>query len=123
MSPRSRIFIPFTAALFVAAGCGGDGDLSADAGDDLRVAVGESPSFDGCGSNGDIVNYQWVVRETPSNMVDDIDKPLRDIENACSFTVESAMIVDEIGEWTIELTVSDADGNSSTDTVVVQVTE
>lgn len=108
--------------LVVAAACGGDDDLGADAGDDFTVAVGESPTFDGCGSSGDIVNYQWVIRGTPSDMAEDVDKPLREVDDQCSFTLDAAMLIDEVGEWTIELTVSDAEGNTSSDTVTVEVT-
>lgn len=104
-----------------AVGCGTSDSLEADAGPDFDVAVGESPTFDGCGSSGDIVNYQWVIRGAPPDMADDEGKDIREAESACSFTLEASMLADEVGAWTIELTVSDADGNDATDEVVVNV--
>ncbi len=121
MRPSGRAVL-LAGGLVLAAACGGDDDLAADAGDDFAVVVGESPTFDGCGSSGDIVNYQWVIRGTPSDMSDDVDKPLREIDDQCSFTLDAAMLIDEVGVWTIELTVSDAEGNTSSDTVTVEVT-
>ena len=112
------------AILLVAAGCGDDDeDLSADAGDDFTVAVGVNPEFDGCGSSGNIVNYAWTVQETPSKMAEDVGKPIREADENCSFTLEAAMLVDEVGRWTIQLEVTDSGGSTSTDTVVVDVTE
>ena len=90
--------------------------------EDFSVPVGEAPTFDGCASTGEIVNYAWTLRETPSNMADDVNKPLREQEESCEFTLESNMIVDEVGTWVIELEVSDAQGTASTDTVRVEVT-
>ena len=101
--------------------CGSDG-VTADAGEDFSVPVGEAPEFDGCGSSGDITNYQWVIRETPSNMAEDVDKVLREESADCSFVVENTMTIDEVGDWTIELSVTDGDGGESTDSVVVEVT-
>lgn len=104
------------------AGCGNDDGLAADAGADFSVSVDEAPSFDGCGSSGDITNYEWVIRETPSNMAEDVDKVLRSEMGECSFELENTMTIDEVGEWTIELLISDAAGATSSDAVVVEVT-
>jgi len=106
----------------IAAGCGSGSDVQADAGNDFSIAVGESPQFDGCGSEGDIASYQWTIREAPSGMADDVDKVLRELGGDCSFDLGTAMIVDEVGDWSIELEVNDLEGNSSNDTVVVTVT-
>lgn len=100
--------------------CGGS-DLSADAGQDFSVSVGESPNFDGCGSSGDIANYAWAILEAPGKMADDVGKPLREFDSICSFDLEAAMIADEVGTWVIELTVTDSDGSTKTDTVSVLV--
>ena len=107
--------------LLLFAACGGDGDLQANAGEDFSVTVGESPTFDGCASDGDITNFQWVIVEASSGMPGDVDKPIREVDSECSFTLEAAMIADEVGNWVVELTVSDADGNTSADTVSVEV--
>lgn len=106
----------------VAAGCGDDDDeLSANAGDDATVAVGESPTLDGCGSSGDIVNYAWTIRDAP--VADDVGKAIKEQDENCSYTIESAMVVDEVGVWAIELQVTDDGGNTSVDTVEITVTE
>jgi len=122
MASRTRATTVLIAIAVIAAGCGGGDSLRADAGSDFSITVGQSPQFDGCGSEGNIVNYQWTIRDTPSDMADDIDKSLREVAGDCSFDLETSMVVDEIGEWTIELEVSDGDGNSSRDTVIVDVT-
>ena len=124
MSSRRACAIAMTVGLIAVAGCGDDDeDLRADAGDDFSVTVGSSPTFDGCGSEGDIVNYAWSIESTPSKMAEDEGKAIREEDENCSFTLEAAMIVDEVGEWTIALEVTDAGGATSTDTVVVDVTE
>ena len=110
--------------LLLAAACGGSGDATvADAGADSTVAAGEAPVFDGCGTTGDIVNYQWQIIETPDGNAEDAGKLLRETMNDCSFTLENVMEVDEVGVWTIELSVEDADGTIVTDTVDVTVTD
>ncbi len=124
----SRKYMPILGAalffLFLLVACGGDGDeLQANAGDDFSVAVGESPTFDGCASNGDIANYRWVIVEAPSSMQDDVGKPLKEFATECSFTLEAAMISKELGSWVVELTVSDNAGNASDDAVSLEVAE
>ena len=100
----------------------GNEGLKADAGDDFSVAVGASPKFDGCASEGDIVNYRWVILQAPAGKADDVGKPLKEISAACAFSGENAMLIDEIGSWVIELTVADADGACSSDRLQVEVT-
>ncbi len=125
MRSRRIMFTGAAVVALAAAACGDDdrGLPVAVAPQDFSVAVGEAPTFDGCESTGEIVNYAWTIRETPSNMDDDVNKPLREQEENCEFTLESNMIVDEIGTWVIELEVTDAEGTASTDTVRVEVTE
>jgi hypothetical protein len=103
--------------------CQGEASLNANAGEDFSVRVGESPAFDGCASMGDIVNYRWKILEAPDNMPEDVGKIIREVDNNCSFTLTNAMVVDEIGLWKVELEVSDDAGNTSTDTVLVEVME
>ena len=103
-------------ALASLAGCGGGG-LSADAGEDFTVAMGEAPEFDGCGSGGDGLTYTWTIVEAPESMADDVGKVLRDSIGDCSFTLESDMEVADVGTWVIELTTTDR-----TDTATDQVT-
>lgn len=122
MGSRNRVCVVAAAVgiLFLAA-CGDD-SLEADAGPDFTTPVGSAPTFDGCGSNGDIVNYAWSIAGTPSGMDADVGKSLREEMTACSFELEAAMLPGEVGVWTIELVVTDADGSSSSDQVDVEVT-
>ena len=114
-----------TALLFalalVATACGGGGDpVTADAGDDFSVTVGEAPQFDGCSSTGEITNCEWTILEAPN--ADSAGKALREIDANCGFVLESAMVVDDVGEWVIELMVTDGDSSAS-DQVTVTVGE
>ncbi len=109
------------ALLLVAGACGDSNDLKADAGEDFSISVGESPQFDGCGSDGDIQNYRWVIVAAPDIMDGDAGKVIRETEPDCAFTLEAAMEVQEVGSWTVELTVTDGT-DSSVDSVTVEVT-
>ena len=119
MLRRRSLSLAAAAGLALAACSGGSG-VVADAGTDFTVAVGEAPVFDGCGSTGDIANFEWTIVTAPTE--EDGGKALRTEMNDCDFILESAMIVDDVGEWTIELSVSDG-SEEATDQVVVTVTE
>ncbi len=113
-----------TSFVIVLGACGGSSEAtSANAGTDGSVVAGVAPEFDGCESTGDIVNFQWQIVETPADNVDDVGKFLREESTDCAFTLENVMQVDEVGVWTIELTVEDADGAVETDTVEITVTD
>lgn len=100
--------------------CGGE-KLQADAGEDFVVNIGDAPTFDGCGSTGDIENYQWSVLSAPDTRAEDSNKVIRAVEGACQFTLEDTMVLEEIGEWVIQLTVRDTDDKTATDTVKITV--
>jgi hypothetical protein len=102
--------------------CQGSTPLQANTGEDFTVKVGEPPTFDGCASTGEIVNYQWTIISAPEKMAGDASKVIREIDRNCSFTLEAEMGVDEVGQWVIELEVRDGSGNTNTDTVQVEVT-
>ena len=85
------------------------------------MAVGEAPVFDGCGSEGESLSYAWTIVEAPSDMSDDVGKVIRESQTECSFTLESNMVVADMGTWVVELTVTDG-VNSSSDQVTVAVT-
>lgn len=108
-------------AMLLVGACGNGSELRADAGADLSIRVGESPTFDGCGSDGQIQNYRWVIIEAPDLMAGDAEKVIREIESSCTFTLDATMEIQEIGTWIVELTVSDSDGNTSADTVRLEV--
>ena len=99
----------------------GAGALTADAGEDFGVTLGEAPRFDACRSKGQIVNYRWTVVSAPGARAADAGKVIREVEPACSFTLEDTMDVDEVGRWVVALEVEDAAGNVVTDTVNVDV--
>ena len=111
-----------TALVLVACG-GGETPLRADAGPDSTVSMNESPTLDGCDSTGDIVNYKWTIITAPQAMAQDAGKVIREVESNCSFTLEASMHIEELGEWVIELEVTDSNGNSDTDTVVLTVVQ
>jgi hypothetical protein len=109
-------------AALLSTACGSSSDLAADAGEDRSFAVGESPEFNGCSSSGEIVDYRWVIIDAPDGAADkDNGKVLRETNAECTFTIDAAMEVDEVGPWVIELTVSDSDGDTSTDSVIVTI--
>lgn len=109
--------------VLVLVGCGGGDTLTADAGDDFSIQVGDSPTFDGCDSTGDIGNYRWTIIEAPPEMAEDSGKVIRDVDANCSFTLDAAMGLKEVGDWIIELEVSDSAGQTATDRVTVTVNE
>lgn len=114
-----RTQLPLAAMAVALAACGGGG-VSADAGEDFSVGLGEAPVFDGCGSSGDGLSYTWTIVEPPDDMADDTGKVLRESIGDCSFTLESDMVVADVGTWVIELSVTDGD-TVETDQVTVNV--
>lgn len=109
--------------LVLLAACQSSAPVQADAGEDFAIKVGGSPIFNGCASTGDVVNYHWKILEAPATMPEDAGKVIRETESNCSFTLEATMVVDEVGLWVIQLQVRDANGNTSTDTVTVEVVQ
>lgn len=120
-----RYVLSILSAGFILSGliaCQGSSEpLQAEAGQDFTINVGEQPTFDGCASTGDMINYEWTIVSAPEQMADDAGKVIRETDPTCSFTLGAAMGVDEVGEWVIELEVRDEAGNASTDTVTVTV--
>jgi hypothetical protein len=103
--------------------CQSAGQISADAGPDQQIQVGDSPIFDGCSSEGSISGYTWTIIEPPDSRPEDINKVLKQDESSCDFTLDAEMGLNDVGTWIIELEVRDADGMSSTDTVNFTVSE
>jgi hypothetical protein len=95
--------------------------LRANAGQDFSVIVGTSPTFDGCASRGDIVNYRWTIVDAPDSNPGDVGKVIRELSVDCLFSLESLMEIEEVGDWGVELEVRDTGGSTDTDTVVVSV--
>ena len=121
---RRSLAVAMAAGLFLAA-CGTEvesSSLSADAGADFTVAVGEVPVFNACDSGGDIANYEWTIVSAP--VEGDDGKVLRATMNNCEFELENAMVIGDLGEWTIELSITDEDGDiTASDEVLVTVVE
>lgn len=116
---RSSVAAAIAAFALPLVGCGSDEEVTADAGDDFTVALGEAPVFDGCGSTGDSLRYTWTIVEAPPDMVDDTGKILRQSVDDCAFTLESEMVVADLGTWVIELAVTDGDTTATDQTTVV----
>ena len=117
---KIRSVVTCVSGAVLLAGCGSDDSLSANAGGDQTIAVGDSPTFDGCESTGSISNYAWTIESAPDG-VDDAGKVVRESMNDCSFTLEAAMLSEEVGVWTIRLTVSDGSDVEASDTVDITV--
>lgn len=85
-------------------------DPTADAGEDLEVLIGQEFRLNASGSsdNVDIVNYSWSCDE-----IDDWEADVAEVD----------VTVDSEGVYTFTLEVTDAAGNSDTDTVVVHVSD
>ncbi|MEM7094626.1 MAG: PKD domain-containing protein [Actinomycetota bacterium] len=117
-----RIIAVFILVGLLATACGSDDALEADAGSDFSVSVGESPTFDACESQGDIVNYAWKILSAPDGMPGDDGKMIAEESTDCSYQLTATMIEDEVGTWEVQLTIEDGDGATSTDAVMVEVT-
>lgn len=85
-------------------------DPEADAGDDQTVDAGETVTFDGSGSSDDVAieSYEWDVDEDGEYELEG-ESPTHDF--------------DEPGSYEVELLVTDAGGNTDTDSVTVDVEE
>lgn len=109
-------------ALLAVGACGSGGGLKADAGPDISVGVGGSPTFDGYASEGEPTLYNWTIVEAPDEMAGDAGKVIQWNDPGCSFTLEASMLAQEVGTWVIDLTVIDEEGDSSSDTFAIEVT-
>jgi hypothetical protein len=97
----------------------------ADAGPDIFASVGETVSFDGSQSadldGGEIVFYQWTVTAAPEGQEAEVGRVLREGPDASVWTMESPLTNDDVGEWIIELLVTDDEGQSATDDLIMTV--
>lgn len=86
--------------------------VTADAGPDQTVTVGDEVTLDGSNSEaeeGDIESFEWqpvLGTEVDLDPADD---------------VETAFVADEVGELVFRLTVADGEGNEDSDNVVINV--
>jgi hypothetical protein len=95
------------------------------AGPDIFASVGETVSFDGSESvdldGGQIVFYQWKVTAAPEGREAEVGRVLREGHDAAVWTMESALTSEDVGEWVIELLVTDDEGQSATDDLLMTV--
>ncbi len=112
--------------MLVLAGCpsptgGGDaenGDPVANAGGDTVVVVGQPAQLDGTGSSdpdGDDLTYAWSFVSVPDGALENDAS----IEDATSATTQ--FTPNTIGQYELNLEVTDAGGRSSSDTVTIEV--
>ncbi len=99
---------------------------TADAGDDQTVEAGNTVSYDASGSSdpegGSIVSYEWKVVGAPSGQEDAIGSAVYSGSDA-KWTTSWIMKPDAVGQWTMELKVTDDEGDTAVDSMVLTVTE
>ena len=97
----------------------------ANAGPDVTVHVGETVSLDGSSSidldGGPIVYYHWSIRAAPEGRQDEVGRVLQEGQDAAVCTTDLAMNEDNLGQWTVELRVTDDEGQSATDEMMLTV--
>jgi hypothetical protein len=96
----------------------------ANAGPDIIVHVGETASFDGSLSvdldGGKIAYYHWSITAAPEGRQDEVGRVLQEGDVAV-YTTDLAMNEDNLGQWTIELRVTDDEGQLATDDMMLTV--
>ena len=124
---RSRIpsFLILLAALLSGCALATKAPPVANAGPDVTVRIGERASYDGSGSldldGGQVVYYHWRIAGAPEGREDEIGKVLREGATAAIWTSDTAATQEDLGEWLIELKVTDDEGQSATDDMTVTV--
>ena len=97
----------------------------ANAGPDVTVRIGERVSYDASGSvdldGGRIVYYKWYITAAPEGREDQVGQVLREGEDAATWTSDSPVGEEDLGEWVIELWVTDDEGQSATDDMTLKV--
>ncbi|NIN94780.1 MAG: hypothetical protein GTO49_07335, partial [Anaerolineae bacterium] len=97
----------------------------ANAGPDVTVRVGETVTFDGSQSvdldGGQVVYYRWYIMGAPEGREDEVGRVLREGEDAALWTSDEPMTEEDLGQWIIELKVTDDEGQSATDDMMFTV--
>ena len=95
------------------------------AGPDVTVRIGERATYDGSQSvdldGGRIVYYKWYIMGAPEGREHQIGVVIREGEDAASWTTPTPMGEDDLGQWVIELKVTDDEGQSATDDLLLRV--
>jgi len=97
----------------------------ANAGPDVMVHVGEVFSCDGSSSvdldGGKIVYYHWRITATPEGRDEEVGRVLLKGEDAVSCPTDLLLSSEDAGQWIIELKVTDDEGQSATDDMMLTV--
>jgi hypothetical protein len=97
----------------------------AHAGPDITARVGERVSYDGSLSvdldGGKIVYYHWRVASAPEGREEETDRVLHEGEDAAVWSTDTPLTEQDMGEWVIELKVTDDEGQSATDDLALTV--
>jgi hypothetical protein len=97
----------------------------ANAGPDVTVRVGRSASLDGSRSldldGGVITYYQWRIVAAPEARGDQVGLVMREGVEAAIWTSDRPMEEQDLGEWIVELKVTDDEGQSATDDLTLTV--
>jgi len=97
----------------------------ANAGPDILVHIGETASCDGSSSvdldGGEIVFYRWTVAAVPEGREDRVGSILAEGADATICNLDHPLGKEDVGEWIIELEVTDDEGQSATDDLMLVV--
>jgi hypothetical protein len=97
----------------------------AKAGPDVVVHVGEMWLCDGSSSidldGGKIVYYQWQITAAPEGRENEVGRILHEGQDAATCPSELLSSSEDLGEWTVELKVTDDEGQSATDDLLLTV--
>jgi hypothetical protein len=95
------------------------------AGPDVTVRVGEKVTLDASQSadldGGPIVYYQWKITVAPKGRDDQIGRVIQEGADAMIWTTPQAAEEQDVGEWVIEVKVTDDEGQSATDDITLTV--
>ena len=97
----------------------------AHAGPDVLIHVGEPFSCNGSSSvdldGGKIVYYHWRITATPEGREEEVGRVLHEGEDAVSCSADFLAQEEDMGEWVVELKVTDDEGQSATDDMMLTV--
>jgi hypothetical protein len=95
------------------------------AGPDMTVRIGETVTYDGSQSvdlnGGRITYYKWYIMGAPEGREDQIGVVIQEGEDTVIWTTASPVGEEDLGEWVIELKVTDDEGQSATDDLILIV--
>lgn len=97
----------------------------AHAGPDVRVRIGEKVTYDASQSRdldgGEIVYYQWKITGTPEGREDQNGLVIREGADAAVWTAAQPVAEEDLGEWVVEVKVTDDEGQSATDDMILKI--